>query len=511
MTTFRPFASFEDNRLPARSIKILISPSSLWSLVSLLSLTHPLHASATGENVNDRIRRVESGLLPGVVLKGEAGIGADIRERMKFHKVPGVSIAVINNGKLEWARAYGIIEAGSSAPVTTMTLFQAGSISKPVAAAGALRLVDRGILSLDEDVNAKLRSWKVPESDFTKNEKVTLRRILSHTAGLTVHGFPGYSSTEPVPTLIQVLNGEKPANTAATRVDILPGSAVRYSGGGTTVMQQLVIDASGRSFPAYIRDSVLRPLGMRESTYEQPLPESRRARAAAAHSSTGEPVNGRFHTYPEMAAAGLWTTPSDLARFTIEIMRSADGRSRRLLNPETARLMTTSHKDGAALGFFIGGEGDSTTFSHGGRDRGFDAKLEAYPRLGRAARVMINANNDTGFIPEVMRAIAREYGWPGYPSSQREYIRLTAAALEKCPGVYRWTPSRTLTISLRDGRLFGKPSDAPELELFAESDTKFFLAHSPITLEFVPGAGSAAEELILRNGPNTTRLKREGS
>ena len=199
MTTFRPFASFEDNRPPARSIKILIPPSSLWSLVSLLSLAPLLHASATGENVNDRIRRVESGLLPGVVLKGEAGIGADIRERMKFHKVPGVSIAVINNGKLEWARAYGIIEAGSSAPVTTMTLFQAGSISKPVAAAGALRLVDRGILSLDEDVNAKLRSWKVPESDFTKNEKVTLRRILSHTAASPSTDSPATHPRSPSP------------------------------------------------------------------------------------------------------------------------------------------------------------------------------------------------------------------------------------------------------------------------------------------------------------------------
>lgn len=200
-----------------------------------------------------------------------------------------------------------------------MTLFQAGSISKPVAALAALRLVEQGKLSLDEDVNAKLVSWKVPGNEFTKEQKVTLRRLLTHSAGLTVHGFPGYAAGAQVPTLVQVLNGEKPANTPAIRVDTVPGRLWRYSGGGYTIMQQLLIDVTQKSFPELMRQLVLEPAGMKHSTYEQPLPPARAGEAATAHDANGQPVKGQFHTYPEMAAAGLWTTPTDLALLAIEL------------------------------------------------------------------------------------------------------------------------------------------------------------------------------------------------
>ena len=230
-----------------------------------------------------RAARVEQGLLPGVVIAGRPLPVKALAARMADLKVPGVSVAVINGGTIEWARGYGVAETGSATPVTPRTLFQAASISKPVAALGALRLVERGQLSLDQDVNERLTSWKVPENEFTKQEKVTLRRLLSHSAGLTVHGFPGYAADAPVPSLIQVLDGVKPANTAAIRADILPGSVWRYSGGGFTVMQQLVIDVTGRPFPALLADLVLVPVGMTDSTYEQPLPESRRAAAASGH------------------------------------------------------------------------------------------------------------------------------------------------------------------------------------------------------------------------------------
>ena len=223
--------------------------------------------------------------------------------------MPGLSIAVVDNFHIVWTKAYGVIEAGSNTPVTPRTLFQAGSISKPVAASGALYLVEQGKLSLDEDVNQKLKTWKVPENEFTKTEKVTLRRVMSHTAGLTVHGFPGYDVNDSVPTLVQIFNGEKPANTAPIRVDFVPGTQSRYSGGGVTIEQQLMIDVTGKPFPALMREFVLDKIGMTDSSYEQPLPPARAAITASGTYADGKTVHGRWHIYPEMAAAGCGPHP----------------------------------------------------------------------------------------------------------------------------------------------------------------------------------------------------------
>jgi CubicO group peptidase (beta-lactamase class C family) len=205
----------------------------------------------------------------------EPPLRLDLQKVMQLYKLPGLSIAVIDNFQIVWAKAYGFIEAGSTVPVTPQTLFQAGSISKPVAATGALYLVQQGKLSLDEDVNQKLKTWKVPENEFTKDKKVTLRRLMSHTAGLTVHGFPGYDINDPVPTLVQIFNGEKPANTAPIRVDYVPGTQARYSGGGVTIEQQLMMDVTGKPFPELMREIVLDRIGMTASSYEQPLPKAK--------------------------------------------------------------------------------------------------------------------------------------------------------------------------------------------------------------------------------------------
>ena len=225
-------------------------------------------------------------LLPVVLLASPAAhlhpqttdpgsLDAYIRLQMDRRRIPGLSIAIIHDGRIVVSRAYGVADLTTRAPATPATLFQAGSISKPVAALGVLRLVEMGKLSLDEDVNAKLTTWRVPENRFTQSEKVTLRRLLSHSAGVTVHGFPGYDVADPIPDLVQVLNGAKPANTAPIRVDTIPGAIRRYSGGGFTVMQQLMIDVTGTPFPRYMQETVLNPIGMTSSTFEQPLSPAR--------------------------------------------------------------------------------------------------------------------------------------------------------------------------------------------------------------------------------------------
>ncbi len=331
---------------------------------------------------------------------------------MQQRNIPGVSLAIVQAGRIVKARGYGVIESGGTTPVTVDTLFQAGSVSKPVAAVGAMRLVADGKLGLDTEVNTQLKSWQVPENEFTKNEKVTLRRLLSHTAGLTVHGFPGYTVDAARPTLVQVLNGTRPANTASIRVDVVPGSIWRYAGGGYTVMQQLVIDVTGRPFPAYLRAAVLQPLGMLASTYEQPLPAGIAAKTATGHYPGAKPVPGRWHVYPEMAAAGLWTTPSDLARFLIGMQQAIAGQPGAILPPALAQLMVAPEKNGYGLGFGVSGSGPNRRFSHNGRDEGFDTLMVSYRETGLGAVVMINANEDSNFMIRVQTAIVNEYGRP---------------------------------------------------------------------------------------------------
>jgi CubicO group peptidase (beta-lactamase class C family) len=244
-------------------------------VVSISAQTISKAKHSESNTLEERIKRVENNLLPPVRIKGDPAGKMNIAERMKHYKVPGVSIAVINNGRMEWAKGYGERAAGTNLPVTPETLFQAGSISKPVAALGALKMVQDGKLSLDEDVNRKLVSWKIPENEFTKEQKVTLRRLLTHSAGTSVWGFPGYSAdTKSLPAVPQILDGSAPANTKAVRVTEAPGTRWSYSGGGFTVMQLLMTDVSGKPLPQLMSDTVLKKLGMKNSTYQQPLPQN---------------------------------------------------------------------------------------------------------------------------------------------------------------------------------------------------------------------------------------------
>lgn len=293
-------------------------------IVFLLALAAPLHAQlpATPEA---RAAAVERGLQPPILVEGRDTGLSSITDRMAELGVPAVSVAVIHDGRIDWARAWGLADVESGREATPETLFQAASMSKPLAALLALVLADEGVVSIDADVNESLRSWKVPANEFTAKQPVTLRGLLSHTAGVTVHGFPGYAPGTEIPTPVQVLDAEPPTNTAPIRVDTEPGTLWRYSGGGYTIAQQMLEDVTGVPYATLLQQRVLEPLGMSSSTSEQPLPARLHERAATAYRSNGSAVRGRFHTYPEMAAAGLWTTPSDYARFALAIQRSLRG------------------------------------------------------------------------------------------------------------------------------------------------------------------------------------------
>jgi len=357
------------------------------------------------------MQRVENGIPPIPLSGTEPPLQLDLKNLMDLYKVPGLSIAVVDNFKIAWAKGYGVREAGGKEPVTVHTLFQAGSISKPVAATGTLSLVERGKLSLDENVNKKLKSWQVPDNEFTTEQKVTLRRILSHSAGLTVHGFPGYEVGGPIPTLVQIFNGEPPANTAPIRVDFIPGSKFRYSGGGVTIEQQLVMDVTGKPFPQFMRETVLDKIAMSDSTYEQPLPPARAAMAATATRADGMSIPGKWHIYPEMAAAGLWTTATDLAKFGIEIALSKPGKANHVLSEATIREMLKPQIEQVGLGFFLGEYKNPEEFGHNGADEGFQALLIMFADSGKGVAIMANSDNGIAVANYLTQSVAKEYGW----------------------------------------------------------------------------------------------------
>jgi len=444
----------------------------------------------TQNGVDAQIKRVEQGLLPPILIKGEPGWS--LEERMKHWKVPGLSIAVVKDFKIEWARSYGVKDIETKEPVTTDTLFQAGSISKPVAAMVALKRVQQGKISLDENINNKLITWKLPDNEFTAKKKVTLANLLSHTAGLTVHGFPGYAVGEKIPTLSQVLDGSEPANTAAVRVDMEPGTRFRYSGGGTTIAQLAIMDIEKKPYPEIAKETVLGPLNMTNSTYSQPLSDDWRKKAASGHRSDGSLVAGKIHVYPEMAAAGLWTTPTDLAKFGVEVQLSYAGRSNKVLPKEMIDKMVTPFMEQAGLGFFIDKRGNSVYFGHDGADEGFRAMMLMHREKGYGAVVM--ANSDSGqILAEVMRGVARAYNWDEFLPPENEIISLDAAKLDEYTGRFQVNPDRVLTIAREEGKLIARPTADATFELLPVADDTFIRREQNIKYTFVKGANGVTE------------------
>jgi CubicO group peptidase (beta-lactamase class C family) len=454
------------------------------------------------------IAAIENGLVPPVLIKGRPAPTATLARRMAETHVPGVSIAFFDHGRIVWAKGYGLADVASGRPVTPDTLFEAGSISKPLTATAALRLVQAGQLDLDQDVDTRLKAWRVPDNAFTAKAKVTLRRLLSHTAGLTVHGFDGYARNQPVPSVVQVLNGQPPANSAPVVVDAVPGSHWAYSGGGYVVTQLLLMEATGLSFPDLMREEVFAPAGMAHSTYEQPLPQPLYDSAATGYRGDGQPVAGNWHVYPEMAAAGLWTTPSDLARWAIQIQKAYAGRSDRLLSPAVARQMLTSQvPSGAAalwgLGVQLTDQDGSRRFGHSGDDQGFHNDLEAFTTgSGQGVAIMTNGDDGGVLIEEILRAVARSYGWAALEPEERAIVAVDPAILARYAGSYEVPGVAKLTISVRDGRLYAAaPVLAPDpFELMPQSPTQFFVQANGLTFEFVTSPDGAPAKIMI-GGP----------
>ncbi|NOT75768.1 MAG: serine hydrolase [Cyclobacteriaceae bacterium] len=430
-----------------------------------------LTQSCSKENqvtVSENIIKVETGLSGSVYFEGDTTW--TIEERMKHYDVPGLSIAVINDHKIEWIKSYGIMNKESKEVVTTTTLFQAGSISKPVAAYGALHLADQKKIDLDENINIYLKSWKLADNEFTTEKKVALKNLLSHNAGVTVHGFWGYSPDLKVPTLIQVLNGEPPANSPKIFVDKLPGKSFRYSGGGYCIIQQTMIDVEGKTFPQILKETVLQPLGMENSTYDQPLEGTQLEKAATGYLPDGNMTKGKRHTYPEMAAAGLWTTAEDLAKFALDVQNSSAGKSNAVLSAEMSNLMLTPFvEEYTGLGIFLDNRKGDIYFGHSGWDEGFSSEMKAHKNKGYGVVVLINSNHPE-FIEELINSVARTYQWSNFMSINTR-VKMDTMKFASIRGRYFNGNDGVIRIFNKGSRLFIKylRADKP-YELFQVSE-----------------------------------------
>ena len=470
-------------------------------LISFISAATPLTAQNTtySKEVEEKIKRVENGLAGWVRVDGSTG-GWNLQERMKVHNTHGVSVAVVHNFKVEWAKGYGFADTSDKRPVATNTLFQAASISKSLNAMGVLKLADKKQIDIHKNVNDYLKSWKFPEDSFTNTTKLTTAHLLSHTGGITIHGFPGYKWTDSIPTDNQILDGQRPANTRAVRSQFAPGTKYQYSGGGTTITKKIIMDVSGEEYDMYMWKQVLEPIGMSKSFYTQPPPPQAFKVLATAYSADGKPLKGNFHIYPEQAADGLWTTPYDLALYIIEMQLSLQGKSNKVLSKEMATTMVTPYVDKHnGLGVFIETKGGQKYFNHGGANEGFRCNYYGSFENGNGVVVMVNSDNFS-IIPEIINSVATVYGWKDFynPVVKKE-VKPSTEKLKSYEGIYQIGANK-FTFTLQNDRLFISQNGNKPVPMYFVSDDAFFIMEVNAEMRFTATEGKTDTLVIKQNG-----------
>lgn len=475
----------------------MLRTKTLVCLLVLLSIISSCYAQEKyAAEVEEKIRQVENNLAAWVKFENGPELKSNLKERMEYYKVPGISIAVIRNYKVEWARGYGYADVEEKRPVTTQTLFQAASISKSLNAMGVLKLVEQNKLSLDEDINKYLKSWH-PSAD---SGKITIANLLSHTAGLTVHGFGGYEVNDTLPTVVQILQGKKPANSPEVKPAFAPGVRFQYSGGGTTITQLIVTEQTGRPYDQYQQQEILDPMGMTSSFYTQPAPASKKDLLTTAYRENGKPVEGKYHVYPEMAAAGLWTNPLDLSKYIIETQLAYEGKSSKVLSQAMTKKRLTPYLN-AGLGVFIF---ENKWFNHNGGNEGFRCVYFGSLEGGNGMVIMVNSDN-FGVINEVMKSIGITYGWNEfYKPVVKQLAEVPADTLKQYPGTYKFQQI-TLVVEQKGEHLFIN-QDENSSRMYFTSGNSFVIADVPADARFEKGP-KGFDLVIKQNGRETRFLK----
>ncbi|MBE9462035.1 serine hydrolase [Dyadobacter subterraneus] len=438
--------------------------------------------SKYSDGVKNKIAQVENNLASWVEIENTPKW--NLQERMNFYKIKGLSIAVIKDCRLEWAKGYGWADSAENRPVTPFTLFQAASMSKSLNALGMLKLAKDKNIDLNSDINSYLRSWKFPYDSVSRGKKISILNLLSHTGGINISGFDGYAKTDSVPNIIQILSGSKPANSDVVRSVFEPSSKYKYSGGGTVISQLIIEDVSGKNYADYMESNILRPIGMQNSFYTNTISKSKLKQLATGYNGDQE-VTMKYHIYPEKAAAGLWTNPTELSKYVIEIQRSLIGKSNKLLTPKMTKLMLTPYLDNSsALGVFIEDKDGTKYFRHGGVNEGFTSLYFGSVENGNGAIVMCNSTDKT-ILYEIINSIAIVYKWKNYYKPVlKKVIKIDSSELTKYTGKYT-SNDREYIISQDNGNLFLELM-GQKWQVYFTSDTDFFMYQAPgISHQFI--------------------------
>jgi CubicO group peptidase (beta-lactamase class C family) len=484
---------------------------SIKSLCFLLFVTYACSAYAQSQTkysnpVEEKIKQVENNISGWVQIEGVKSVWT-LPERMQHYHVNGLSIAVIHNYKLEWAKAYGWADSAKQIPVTTETLFQAASISKSLNAVGVLKLAQKKRLNIHDEINKYLKSWHLPASNFTTDKKITVYNLLNHTAGLNVHGFLGYEKDDSIPSIVRILNGEKPSNSEAIRSQAVPGTKVEYSGGGIEISQLIVMDITHKPYDKYQWEEVLKPLGMTNSFFTQPPLENRITSLATAYDTNGKEIKGKYHIYPELAAAGLWTNPTDLSKFITETQLSYEGKSNKVLSQTMTKKMLTPFKGSdAGLGVFIDSIGNRMYFQHGGSNEGFKSQYFASVTGGDGVVVMGNSDQDA-ILREVINSVAQVYNWKDfYKLQKRKPVNVPDDILQQYVGNYSLNQINVSVFKKGNNLFLSRNGDSP-MQLYFTSNTDFVLMQIQAnSIKFEKSQTGNNYDIVLKDGDNEVRF-----
>jgi len=475
------------------------------------------------QEIENQIKRVENG-LPEITQNGDT-LQYSLTEWMDKLAIPGVSLAVIDDYEIVWAKGYGVTSKGAEkTPISAETVFQAGSIGKPVTALGILHYVDRGTFDLDTDINSYLKSWTLPDSPLKR--KVTIRQLLAHSGGISPGGFGGYGRTETSPDILQILHGEPPARNNPVEIVEEPGNRVMYSGLGYTILQLALEEQLNKPFEKIMKESVLSPLELSNSAFKHDLPDEFSSKIALGHYYMGDVVPGGWDQYPEMAAAGLWSTPTDLAKLIIEVAKSKSGKSNKILSNEIVQQMLATQKDQMGLGFVVKPEQDGY-FAHAGLNNGYYSYFGMYADKGKGAVIMTNSNNGQLIWDLIFTSLAREYNWPevnersinnsniqrlfeqvNNVESPRVVVEVDPDTLTQYTGTYELATGFNFVITFDGDQLNMKLSDQRQLSLYPESKTNFFTKAVDAQLSFVTDDEGQTTSLILHQNGRETEAKK---
>lgn len=404
-------------------------------------------ACQSAPGADERRAQVRDGLLPRVTFLDESPQTATVDARRAYYRAPSVSVAVIRNGAIDWTAAFGETQAGGAA-ADCGTLYQAGSIAKPATLLAAVRMREKGLLDFDAPIETYLKSFTLPPGAHSTAHPVTLRNLFSHTSGVRPGGYPGYAQGDKLPTDAQIARGESPANTPKIEVVAKPGEELAYAGGGYTLIEIALQDKLGQPFEQIMNDWLIRPAGLKQADFTQPLPEHARHTIAKGHQRDGTTVPGGWNVHPEQAAAGLWATPSDLATLLIEMHKAAQGKST-LIGKASLDELLANPVDGHSWGFRRIGPGDNVFLTHNGGTVGYRASMTINLKTGDGAVVMSNSDNGGDLGAEIFRAVSKAYDWRGaFKDIKVRRVVRDAAVLASLAGRYAFPEGPPVSVAV---------------------------------------------------------------